>query len=149
MYPPHPIPAQDYEGTDLDTDKLKKIAYRYIGSRVIEITRDNIDTFKTGNPGTPKMLLFTEKKSTPIVYRALSTYFDKTLEFGLVRSTDEFLVNKYKVKSYPTFLLIKNNDKPQKYDGESYTYQELFDFINIYSEVFIDPTKAGAGEEAV
>lgn len=54
------------------------------------------------------MLLFTETKSAPMVYRALSTYFDKTLEFGLVKKEDEALVKKYKVTKFPTFLLLKN-----------------------------------------
>ena len=79
IYPELPIPPVDYvqdAGTELDTDKLKKQAYRFIGNRVIDITSANHDTFKEDNPGKPKMLLFTDKKSTPITYRALSTYFD-------------------------------------------------------------------------
>lgn len=79
IYPELPIPPVDYvqePGTELDTDKLKKQAYRFIGNRVIDITSANHDTFKDDNPGKPKMLLFTDKKSTPITYRALSTYFD-------------------------------------------------------------------------
>jgi len=46
----------------IDTDKLKKEAYRYIGNRVIDISSQNIDTFLNDNPGKPKMLLFTDKK---------------------------------------------------------------------------------------
>lgn len=84
------------------------------------------------------MLLFSDKKSTPIVYRALSTYFDKTLEFGLVKHTEEALVNKYKVDKFPSFYLIKaGQTKAEKYKGEGYTYQDLFEFINIYSETFV------------
>ena len=39
VYPPMPIPTEDYkpEG-DIDTDKLKKMAYRYIGNNTVEIT---------------------------------------------------------------------------------------------------------------
>ena len=47
-----------------------------MGNRVIDINANNIDTFIADNPGKPKMLLFTETKSAPMVYRALSTYFD-------------------------------------------------------------------------
>jgi hypothetical protein len=47
------------------------------------------------------------------------------------------LVKKYKVSKFPTFLLLKNNEKPQPYTGSSYTYSELFEFINIYSETFV------------
>lgn len=109
-------------GTELDTDKLKKIAYKYIGSRVIEITANNAETYKSDNPGKPKMLLFTDKKGTPIVYRALSTHFDKTLEFGLVKHTEEALCKQWKVKSFPAFFMIKSDGKAERYAGSAYTY---------------------------
>jgi hypothetical protein len=79
VYPPTPIPVVSIEhdiNQVIDTDKLKKEAYRYVGNRVIDITSVNLDTFLTDNPGKPKLLLFSDKKSTPMVYRALSTYFD-------------------------------------------------------------------------
>lgn len=47
------------------------------------------------------------------------------------------MVKKYKVTKFPTFLLLKNKEKPVQYPGESYTYAELFEFINIYSETFV------------
>lgn len=68
------------------------------------------------------MLLFTEKKGTPIVYKALSTYFDKTLEFGIIRKEEAALINKYKVKTFPAFFLLKSGEKPKQYEGDSYTY---------------------------
>lgn len=83
IYPPIPVPAfvseQDINAV-VDTDALKKSAYKFIGNRVIEISVNNIDTFVNDNPGKPKMLLFTETKSAPMVYRALSTYFDVSKE---------------------------------------------------------------------
>ncbi len=38
VYPPFPAPTQDYEEDTLDVDKLKKMAGRFITSRVVEIT---------------------------------------------------------------------------------------------------------------
>jgi thioredoxin-related protein len=41
----------------------------------------------------------------------------------MAKHTDEALVKKLKVKSFPTFLLFKGGEpKPIKYDGASYTY---------------------------
>jgi hypothetical protein len=60
----------------VDVDALKKSAFKFVGNRVIDISSANVDTFLTDNPGKPKMLLFTETKSAPMVYRALSTHFD-------------------------------------------------------------------------
>ena len=78
VYPPFPVPHSDYVSVDaeLDTDKLKKMSFKHIGNRVLEITNTNHDVFKADNPGKPKVLLFSDKAKTPIVFRALSTYFD-------------------------------------------------------------------------
>jgi hypothetical protein len=47
-------------------------------------------------------------------------------------------MSKYKVKAFPALFMIKDKDqKPLKYDGKEYSYQSLFDFINIYSETFV------------
>lgn len=83
VYPPTPIPVQEYKeaASELDTDKLKKMAYKWVGDRIVDITSMNHDTFKSDSIGKPKMLLFTEKKSHPIVYRALSVHFDVSSPF--------------------------------------------------------------------
>jgi hypothetical protein len=107
IYPPYPAPTQDYEEETIDFDKLKKIASRFIESRVIEVTSNNYDTFITDNPGKPKVVLFTDKKGTPVIFKALSTHFDKTLLFGLIRDSESGLVSRFKVKSYPAVYLIK------------------------------------------
>ena len=60
------------------------------------------------------------------------------MQFGLVKDSESGIVGKYKVKSYPAIFLIKTKDaKAQKYDGTDFSYQGLFDFINIYSETFV------------
>ena len=41
VFPPHPVPTVTIESDaaqTIDTDKLKKEAYRYIGNRVIDIS---------------------------------------------------------------------------------------------------------------
>ena len=82
--------------------------------------------------------MFSDKKGIPLIFKALSSHFDKTLIFGLIRDSEQGLVSKYKVKSFPAVFLIKEKDgKPVKYDGKEYSYQAIFDFINIYSETFV------------
>jgi hypothetical protein len=108
VYPPIPVPAFEVkQGAELDTDTLKKSAYRFIGNRSIDLNSNNIKTFIEDQPMRPKMLLFTETKSAPMVYRALSTYVDKTLEFGMVKKEEADLVKQYKVTKFPTFVLLK------------------------------------------
>ena len=80
-----PIPPITYiepEGGVVQTKAIKKIANSFIGDRTIEISSHNYQTFKEDNPGKPKLVLFTNKaESPPVVYRALSTYFDVSLLF--------------------------------------------------------------------
>jgi hypothetical protein len=78
VYPPFPIPHSDLTAPDaeLDTDKLKKMSFKHIGNRVVDVNSINHDVFKEDNPGKPKVLLFTEAKKAPVVLRALSEYFD-------------------------------------------------------------------------
>lgn len=138
VYPAYPAPTQDYDEETVDMEKLKKLASRFIGSRVVEVNQNNFDTFINDNPGKPKVILFSDKKGTPLIFKALSSHFDKTLIFGLVRDTEQGIVSKYKVKTYPAVFLIKEKDgKAQKYEGKEYSYQAIFDFINIYSETFV------------
>ena len=48
------------------------------------------------------------------------------------------MVKKYRVKKFPTFLILKNGEKtPIYYDGDDFSYNGLFEFINTYSETFV------------
>jgi len=48
-------------------------------------------------------------------------------------------VKKYKVKSFPTLVVIKSEGKPIAYDGKEFKYREIFEFLNTYSQIFVDP----------
>lgn len=74
---------------------------------MIEITNANIHTFIGENPSVPKIFLFTDKKGTPMIYKGLSVAFEKKLNFGIVRSSDDILVAKYAVKSFPSVVVVK------------------------------------------
>jgi hypothetical protein len=52
------------------------VAGRFYEDKSIEITSNNHKTFIEEDPGTPKVLLFTNaKKGTPFLYKALSFNF--------------------------------------------------------------------------
>jgi len=87
---------------------LKKIASRFYSDKSIEITNNNHKTFVEEDVATPKVLLFTNaKKGTPFIYKALSQNFEKTLQFGLVRESEDGLAQKYKVKKFPALFVLK------------------------------------------
>jgi thioredoxin-like negative regulator of GroEL len=134
IYPPFPAPAFDVEINDkFDSKVIRARAGRFINDRSIEITHNNHKAFVNEDIATPKVMLFTNsKKGTPFIYKALSQQFEKTLQFGLVRDTEEGLAKQYKIKSYPTMYVIKDG-KPIKYEEKEFTYTKLFEFINVYS----------------
>ena len=135
IFPPNPIPAQELK-EEFTPEGLKKAAARFIEPNVVTITSANHDTFIQDSPGKAKVILFTNKKGIPLIYKALSANFKETLFFGIVREDESALAKKYKLKDYPEIHLIKNAEsKPQKYTG-AMEYNEIFNFINVYSEVF-------------
>ena len=80
------------------------------------------------------------KKGTPFIYKALSQHFEKTLQFGLIREGDDALAKKYNVKKFPALYVIKAESKPLRFDGKEFTYNSIFEFINVHSQIFVDPT---------
>ena len=55
-----------------------------------------------------KILLFSEKKTTPTVYKALSKKFLNRLIFGEIRSTEVELIKKFglKIKQFPVLVAL-------------------------------------------
>lgn len=54
-----------------------------------------------------------------MIYKALSVSFESKIFFGIVRSSDEILVDRYGIKDFPSIILIKANEKkPKKFEGE-------------------------------
>lgn len=56
----------------------------------------------------------------------------------MVKSEEADLVKKYKVTSFPSLFILKNDEKaPIKFEEGDFTYAEIFEFINTYSETFV------------
>jgi len=78
---------------------------------VIEITSANINTFINDSPSVPKAFLFTDKKGVPMIYKGLSVSFENKLFFGIIRSDDEILVDRYSIKKFPSIIVVKTTEK--------------------------------------
>lgn len=103
---------------------MKKVAARFYQDKTIEITSNNHQTFVTEDVATPKVLVFTNaKKGTPFVIKALSSNFEKTLQFGLVRESEDAIAKKYKVKSWPAMVVVKSEGKPIVFEGSEFSYK--------------------------
>lgn len=72
----------------------------------------------------PKVLLFSDKKGIPSVYKGLSVAFEKKLTFGIIRNTENALVTKYGIKKFPSLIVIKTGEKkPFTYTGKEFNFR--------------------------
>lgn len=149
VYPPVPIPIQEPDST-LDTKKALRVAAGFVQSKVQEINDDNHKQKLSENPAVPKVLLFTDKPATPIMYKALSMAFDKKLMLGIVRKESSDVFHRYGIKDTPKIVVLKASEKnPIVYKGEI-NYSDIFDFLNVYSEQFVvggGSSMDGAGDK--
>lgn len=121
----------------MTTKQINAFAARYILNNVILLSNDNYNGFISEKPSVPKIVLFSDKTTVPTIFKALSVSFEKKMEFGMANPEDNEIVSKYKIKKFPTILVIRSNDpKPKEYKGEM-KYRQIFDFLNVYSETFV------------
>jgi hypothetical protein len=59
------------------------------------------------------------------------------LFFGIIRSDQTTLIDRYNIKATPKIIVVKTTEKkPNVYNGEM-KFMSIFEFLNIYSEVFV------------
>jgi thiol-disulfide isomerase/thioredoxin len=75
IYPPLPAPPMKYEGK-IETKNIFSYLGRFIGNKAQELNNNNFDDFISSRSNIPKILLFTNKKNVPILFKRLSLQFD-------------------------------------------------------------------------
>ena len=77
----------------------------------------NYEEFVHESYDKTKVILFTAKKSTPPLLKALSKEFKGRIVFGEVRQSSEKLVQKFQITNFPTILVLSD---PLNYQGVAY-----------------------------
>jgi len=75
IYPPLPAPPMKYEGK-IETKNIFSYLGRFVTSKVQELNNNNFDEFIESKANIPKVLLFTNKKNVPLIFKRLSLQFD-------------------------------------------------------------------------
>merc|ERR1719356_912321 len=147
VYPTNPIPAFKYEGK-MEAKAIAAKVTRFIADMSTKLTKDTVDTFITTDATKPKVILFSNKKSPPTIWKALSseTVFKRTVKFGFVTEEDADLVAKFKVKKYPSVLMQRGAkaEIKEEYKGEM-KFLALKDWVNLHSESGMGDKVQGAG----
>jgi len=78
--------------------------------------------------------LFTERKSTAPIFKALSKQYKEKLVFGEVRKSDTEMINKFGITEFPKIVILTN---PFTYETEVFKEEIKIDritkFLNNYS----------------
>ena len=100
--------------------------------RVINI--DNLNDFINMNNNIYHVILFTQKKNTPPLFKALSKHFLGKLSFGQIRNNEVELCNSFNVTKFPS-LFVVTDDEELKGDfyKEELTRDHIEKFLNNYA----------------
>ena len=105
------------------TGKLKQgpianAASKKMQNFVSQVTSDNYTSFfGKERMEKNKVLLFTDKKQTPAIYKALSKKYLGKLVFGEVQKSETDLVNQFQIFNFPTIMVLT---EPENHVGEIY-----------------------------
>lgn len=123
-----------FEGK-MDANAIMNAAAKKMQSFVSGVYESNYDSFIERDRATKnKILLFTEKKSTPTIYKALSKRYLDKLTFGEVKKSDEALCKQFGITEFPTIMALTDpeNMVGEKYEGEM-KIDQLTKFLGNYA----------------
>lgn len=79
-------------------------------SRSIKLTSDTIDTFLS-DERMNKVILFTDKKKTPLLYRGVSNFFFDRIKFGEVDISETKLMRRFNVMNFPAIIIFQTHEE--------------------------------------
>ena len=126
-----------YEGK-VDFNSLFNYATKRMSYYVNEITKEKLSDFLSKKNDKYHVILFTSKESTPSLYKALSKFFINKLIFGEVHQSQKELVQLFKIKEFPTLMVMLDEEK-NKY--EIYKNKMNYESIKSYLNKFITKKK--------
>jgi hypothetical protein len=128
-----------YEKNEVSEAFIYNFITHNIPSRSYALTNENHETF-LANSRLNKVILFTEKPKTPLLWRGLSTYFHDKLAFGHVGKEQDKLIKTYKVEKFPTIIIHQVHEEEaslespiiDKYEGK-FEVEELAHAFETYA----------------
>lgn len=107
-------------------EDIFKFAAQRMQSFVRIINKDNYGDFIFSEPTQHKIILFTQRKTTAPLFKALSKHFKGKLSFGEIRHLETELVEKFGIKQFPTVFVLTD---PENYMGVAYDGPLKRDFL--------------------
>ncbi len=91
----------------------ENLVYSFITSNILnkglKLDNDNINTFLE-NHEYNKLILFTDKKQTPLIFRGLTNYYYNQLMLGEIEKEQYDLIKRFNVTKFPTLMVYKTQE---------------------------------------
>ena len=98
------------------------------------VTDTNSEAYLWRAPDRLKVLLFSNRKSNPPLFKALSSKYSKSFSFGFVRQSEIGLAKALGITTYPKLIILNKNEMadPIVYEGEM-KWDSITNFIRNYT----------------
>jgi len=126
--------GERYRG-EMTAEKIINAAAKKMQSFVSSVNEANYDNFvDRERMSKNKILLFSDKKSTPTIFKALSKKHVDRLNFGEVKQAEASLLKQFGVTVFPTIIALTEPEdyKGEKYEGEM-TVDQLSKWVSTYA----------------
>ena len=124
---------EEYKGK-IEFQSFLKYGSKLMQNFVRVINKDNYNDFITTHSERFHVLLFTSKKSTPPLFKALSKDYLNHLNFGEIRQSETELIKSFNVNKFPTLMVIKEVESNElDVFKDELKYDTLKKFLNKYA----------------
>ena len=124
---------EEYKGP-IEFQSFFKYGAKLMQNFVRSINKDNFNDFMSTHSERYHVLLFTSKKTTPPLFKALSKDYLNHLSFGEIRQTETELIKSFNINKFPTLLIITEPESNEvDIFKDELKYDTIKKFLNKYA----------------
>lgn len=113
-----------YSQSSVTEQELYKFVSNNINSKGIKLTSETSKDFLK-HPSFNKVILFTDKAQSGLIFKGLSNYFYDRILFCEVHKDESYLLSKFNVKKFPSLIVVETLDEnleDQRIEEEIHEY---------------------------
>lgn len=113
-----------YTNSSVTEQELYKFVSNSITSKGIKLTSETSKDYLK-HPSFNKVILFTDKSQSGLIFKGLSNYFYDRILFCEVHKDESYLLNKFNIKKFPSLVVVETLDEnleDQRVEEEIHEY---------------------------
>jgi len=114
------------------------------GDSVLGVRASNLDQFlfeETEGATLPKVFLFSDKTSTPPLYKAVARNMKKSFRFGVISYLEKELLERYNVEKFPTILVVPAGNRPPTVYNGDVSFQAITEYLKKQASIHLPQKK--------